>query len=108
MYFLVEETRELSLENLHDVFSVPKGDFVRLKARRLLWLARRYLLLDKRARDPSAVQEDDDESPSFDLGRYDLSAERGAGDDGLAWSRPGSVVDSQASVGSVHRGGRER
>ncbi|KAK8079406.1 hypothetical protein PG997_007224 [Apiospora hydei] len=44
VYFLVEETRELSLENLHDVFSVPKTQFVQLKYRRLLWLARRYLL----------------------------------------------------------------
>lgn len=44
VYFLVEETRELSLESLSSVFSNHKRDFVELKYRRLVWLLRRYVL----------------------------------------------------------------
>lgn len=115
VYFLVEETRELSLENLHDVFSVPKRDFVRLKYRRLVYLGRRYLLRDTRAQDPSAVQEDENEGASMSIVMDDYaisagrgSAEMGQGGGSMVASRPGSHVEPHASAGLVHRDERER
>ncbi|KAK7998335.1 putative phosphoprotein phosphatase X-1 [Apiospora arundinis] len=117
VYFLVEETRELSLENLHGVFNVPKGEFVRLNGRRLVWLVRRYLLRDTRAPDPSVEQDEDEdedqgygESPSIVLERFAMAPARGAAGEGSSAtvSRPGSAVDPGASVASVHGDSRAR
>ncbi|KAK8092546.1 MFS general substrate transporter [Apiospora kogelbergensis] len=103
VYFLVEETRELSLENLYHVFSEPKGKFAHLKYRRLLYLGRRYLLRDKRAKDPA-----DDEEGSFNLEGFEISAETRQGGTSVDGSRPVSHVDPRAPVELVHRGDRVR
>ncbi|KAK8091328.1 sugar transporter [Apiospora phragmitis] len=109
VYFLVEETRELSLENLHDVFSVPKAQFIRLKHRRLRWLARRYLLRDTRAPEPAmeGVLVGGGSPSSFDGTRYALSTSGesigGGGGGDMTGSRPGSAADPGGSLRSLHR-----
>lgn len=52
VYFLVEETRELSLESLSSIFSNHKRDFIELKYRRLIWLLKRYVLRDTTEPEP--------------------------------------------------------
>ncbi|KAK7957326.1 glycosyl hydrolase [Apiospora aurea] len=116
VYFLVEETRELSLENLHDVFSVPKAEFVRHKHRRLLWLARRYLLRDTRAPEPAMDMDAMDDpwrparagSPLFAApnGNYAMSTagESTGGSSGMTASRLASTTGSGGSAVSLPRG----
>lgn len=84
VYFLVEETRQLSLEELYDVFSYPKGRFVQRKHHRLGYLARRYLLRDMGAKDPEAAGEGEDEGeeeyspPRFASGGFAMAERRGS------------------------------
>ncbi|KAK8050877.1 hypothetical protein PG993_002262 [Apiospora rasikravindrae] len=100
VYFLVEETRELSLENLHDVFSVPKTQFVRLKYRRLLWLARRYLLRDTRVPDPSSSLP---QTGGFGLSslRSSFAYSAGGGNGHYGTSTPGRGSSVEGGVGGI-------
>ena len=54
VYFLVEETKELSLESLQAVFSTPKRKFIAGKSRRLVWLTRRYII--RNTLDPEPIE----------------------------------------------------
>ncbi|KAK8127187.1 MFS general substrate transporter [Apiospora sp. TS-2023a] len=61
VYFLVEETRQLSLEDLHSVFSQRKVDFVKTMYKQLGYLVQRYLFRNMDAKDPLAAQEGEDD-----------------------------------------------
>lgn len=47
VFFLVEETKELELEELSGVFAVPKRDFIRFQLKYLNHLWRKFALRKK-------------------------------------------------------------
>lgn len=67
VYLLVEETKELSLEQLSEVFNSSKSQFVKNNARQAWWWVRRFTWPDPLRPDPPVPREwerdDDAEAP---------------------------------------------
>lgn len=111
VYFLVEETRQLSLEDLQNVFSQSKRTFVENNYFRLGYLGRRYLLRDMSAQDPlAAAQRDEDEeeySPHpFASGSFEMSRRRvSSGGATARTQRDSAAASPRGSAESLPRDG---
>ncbi|KAI1845842.1 hypothetical protein JX265_011262 [Neoarthrinium moseri] len=65
VYLLVEETKELSLEQLHEVFDSDKKQFAKVNARRAWWWIRRFTWPDPHHPKPPVYQRELDVAMSW-------------------------------------------
>ncbi|KAK7981334.1 glycosyl hydrolase [Apiospora saccharicola] len=72
VYFLVEETRQLSLEDLYSVFSQRKVDFVKKMYKQLGYLVQRYLFRNMDAKDPFAAPDGEEDEGEYAPPQYGM------------------------------------